>query len=437
MIKSFGHWRRLTNMTDDAQNYRRNHYVPIWYQKKFLLPGQSKMWRLDLSPATKSSVGHTWQTPNVSQKSPKASLFQDDLYTTNYFGMTNSDIEKYFFGSLDGRGKKAIEHFVNFKFGGGSHEAFNALLPYMSVQKLRTPKGLQTLRREMQTQNKNDLLHTMQQMQTIFCATWTECVWQIADATKSETKFILSDHPVVVYNREAFPASKYCESGRDPDIRLLGTHTYFPLSLDKVLILTNLAWVRDPYQSALSVRPNPTLFRKTMFNFMDIQVDRYLTNEEVIEINYITKMRAQRFVLASQKSWLFPEEKMTSDHWRKLGDGYLLMPEPRHIHGGGEKFIGYENGQSEHFNEYGHRPWQKGYKSKERHDREWQAMLRFKAEWTSMFGKDYRALVWRSPVRKSENTMSDEYYNRLLEMDKKNRTLAGERQRRRGLRRSH
>jgi hypothetical protein len=52
---------------------------------------------------------------------------------------------------------------------------------------------------------------------------------------------------------------------------MVGTHTYFPLSIGKILILTNLAWVRNPYQSERKVHPNPMLFRDTIFMFTDIQ----------------------------------------------------------------------------------------------------------------------------------------------------------------------
>ena len=83
-------------------------------------------------------------------------------------------------------------------------------------------------------------------MQQMYCATWTDCVWQIADASESPTKFIISDHPVTVYNRACPPLSKYRVGPNDPDIRLNATHTYFPLSLNKIIIFTNLSWVRDP-----------------------------------------------------------------------------------------------------------------------------------------------------------------------------------------------
>jgi hypothetical protein len=125
-------------------------------------------------------------------------------------------------------------------------------------------------------------------------------------------KFIVSDHPVTVYNRACYPGSTFCRGCNDPDIWLLATHTFFPLSLTKVLILTNLAWARSPYQNERKVRPNPGLFRSAIFNFTDIQIWRYLSEQEVIQINYIIKKRALRHVAAAEKEWLCPEGRLVS-----------------------------------------------------------------------------------------------------------------------------
>lgn len=111
------------------------------------------------------------------------------------------------------------------------------------------------------------------QLRQFHCAIWTECIWLIADASQSETKFIISDHPVTVYNRRCGPRSMWCRGYEDPDIRFHATHTIFPLSLEKILILTNLSWVRNPYQSEIAMRPNPNPWRGAIFTFMKIQTD--------------------------------------------------------------------------------------------------------------------------------------------------------------------
>lgn len=76
------------------------------------------------------------------------------------------------------------------------------------------------------------------------------------------TKLIVSDHPVTVYNRACSPNSlHWCQGADDPDIRLHATHTLFPLSLDRLLILTNRSWACSPRRLAIESRPNPDLFR--------------------------------------------------------------------------------------------------------------------------------------------------------------------------------
>jgi hypothetical protein len=147
-------------------------------------------------------------------------------------------------------------------------------------------------------------------------------------------------------HRACFPGSVYCQGFNDPDIRMVATHTYFPLSIDKILILTNLAWVRNPYQNERAPRPNPGLFRNTIMSLQDIQTCRSLGEQEILEINYITKKRALRYVAAAEKEWLYPERRLQNTHWSKFGHGYLLMPEPREIHMGGETYIGYKDGTS-------------------------------------------------------------------------------------------
>jgi len=375
-----------------STDYRHNHYVPEWYQRRFLLPGQTKYFRLDLHPDVVTSPGgRKYTRHDVHEWSPTRIFAEDDLYTTQWGPITNTEIERFFFGQLDNDGPKAIDYFTKFTHPDADGPAFQSFLRYMSVQKLRTPKGLAYLENLGRTEHKNITLMMLQSIQNIFGAAWTECIWQIADASNSPTKLIISDHPVTVYNRACPPLSKYCVGFQDPDIRFAATHTIFPLSLDKILILTNLNWVRDPYQNELKVRPNPRLMRSAMFKFTDIQVGRLLTEDEVLMINMIIKRRAYRYIAAAKKEWLYPEQCVSTDHWKKLGDGYLLMPEPRLIHMGGEILIGYGNGRSEAFSEYGHKPWQKGYKDAARERRETEALYRFQAEWAIRRGARYTA----------------------------------------------
>jgi hypothetical protein len=248
------------------RGYQHNHYVPVWYQKRFLGPDQTRYWYLDLKPevVTSGSVRHTRR--DLLHWAPASCFAQDNLYTTTWGDIENTEIEQFFFGELDQKGKPAVEYFRQFEHPSADNSAFRAFMRYMSVQKLRTPKALGYLQTVSRTDNRNITLQLLQKIQSIYCAIWIECVWQIADASQSPTKFIISDHPVTVYNRECFPLSERCAHYNDPDIRLVATHTYFPLSLEKILILTNLSWVRDPYQSELATRPNRTSSARRSLN---------------------------------------------------------------------------------------------------------------------------------------------------------------------------
>lgn len=169
-----------------------------------------------------------------------------------------------------------------------------------------------------------------------------------------------------------------------------GTHTYFPLSEERVLILTNLSWVRCPYGNPLKVRPNPKLFRGAMFNFTSIQTHRDLTEKEVLQINYITKIRAERYVAARKKEWLYPEEKVTPSLWPNLGDSYLLMPDPRSVTYSTTTIVGYEDGRAEAMDEYGRRPGQKGYSGDTSNREDWNSFLAFQGEYARRFGPKRR-----------------------------------------------
>lgn len=356
-----------------------------------MLPGQSRYFRLDLKPETVTSGKIKYTRHDLHSWSPERIFAQDDLYTTRWADITNVEIEQFFFGQLDFKAPAAIDFFATFDHQHFDEEALHLLLRYMSVQKLRTPKGLALLAAQTQSAHTNLTLISLQRLQDLYCAIWTECVWQIADASGSPTKFIISDHPVTVYNRACPPLSKWCVGVSDPDVRMHASHTYFPLTLNKILILTNLSWVRNPYQNELRPRPNPGFFRSTVFNFLSIQIGRRLTEDEVLQINYITKRRAHRYIAAAEREWLFPEKRVSTDHWKKLGNGFLLMPEPRLVVMGGEVVVRYTGGKVKSFNEYGHKPWQRGYKDEQRDKRDGEALYRFQAEWAMMHGREHTA----------------------------------------------
>jgi hypothetical protein len=379
-----------------AGSYRRNHYVPQWYQQRFI-PAQYKERRfyyLDMKPAIAYSNGMPYQRNAMLRWGPAKCFCQDDLYTTKFGGWESTEIEEGFFGRVDSSAPSAVEYFATFEHPSADHAAFHGLLPFMSIQKLRTPKGLAYLSSITKLNNKNLVLMALQHLQHMFCAHWTESVWSIADASQASSRFILSDHPVTAYNEGCFPASAWCEDYRDPDIWMSGTHTLFPMSLDKILILTNLSWVRNPYGDPKKLRPNPNPFRPAIFNFMQIQTGRVLTDTEVFEINYIIKSRAYRYIAAVEKEWLFPERQLRGKRWDRFGDGYLLMPDPRSVTFSSEMIFGYDNRPADRFDEYGRQPSQPGFGDEARRKSEMETFHAFQGEFARVFGPKRRGLAF-------------------------------------------
>lgn len=388
--------------------YRNNHYVPVWYQRRFLRPtaDRNELFYLDLKPGTfTNGRGQVLPRRAVRRTGLRKCFAETDLYTTHFGGVESRDLERLFFGEIDNRGRRAVDYFARFEHPSADGEAFNALLNYMSVQKFRTPKGLGWLNQRTKTAHREETLQLVVRLQNFHSAIWTECIWQLADAADTATKFILSDHPVTVYNRSCGPASTWCRGFSDPDIAFHATHTIFPLSLSKILILTNLSWCRNPYQKERAVRPNPNPWRSAMFNFTEIQTRRRLTELEVQQINFIIKSRALRFVAAAEECWLYPELTVSKQDWADFGDGYLLMPDPRGLALGGTMIIGYSKGGAEHFDEYGRRPWEPGFESKAQQETERKTFYRFQGEFAARYGPYRRGRAWEFDHERDSDDM--------------------------------
>ena len=379
-----------------SADYRKNHYVPVWYQKRFIPAAQKKreLFYLDLHPTNgyRDAAGRFHLESGLHHWGPRSCFCEQDLYTTLLQSEPSTEIERVLFGPIDSEGRTAMEAFGNFSYQADALRSFDALLNYLSAQKFRTPKGLSWLEGQVGPQHRDELLNLMVRLRNMYHAIWAECVWLIADASKSNTKFIVSDHPVTVYNRACGPRSEWCRDSNDPDIRYHATHTLFPLSTEKALILTNLSWVRNPYQPERGIRPNPTLARAGIFKFMDVQSERHLSEQEVLEINFIIKSRAARYIAAAQEEWLYPERYVSRSNWATFGDGYLMMPEPRLIHGGGTVMMGYDDGSVHASDEYGRRPWEVGYETGAGAN-ESAALDRFKGEFARLHGPSLRARV--------------------------------------------
>jgi hypothetical protein len=403
--------------------YRRNHYVPQWYQNRFFIDqaGERKFHYLDLKPETFRDPKGILRTKKACRRWGTPSCFElTDLYTMKFGAWESTDIEEKFFGKIDGDGRNAVERYATFRHQDADPASFQALMRYMSVQKLRTPKGLSYLTSVTNSRDRNEVLLRMQEFSDLHAAIWTESIWSVADAGRSATKFIISDHPVTVYNADCFPGSDWCRDFRDPDIWLQGTHTLFPLSADKILIITNLGWVRNPYGKGTAVRPNPNPLRSAMFDLRAIQIGRELTEDEVRRINYIIKRRAYRYIAAAREEWLYPEKAVSSEHWRKVGGGHLLMPDPRSVVFSGVIAVGYRGGGSEAYDEYGRRPWQGEFEDEAQRKKEWNTFLRFQGEFARSFGPKRRGQSFK--LNSLDNAEDEPWYHEShLDLDRRRR----------------
>lgn len=406
---------------DSDKGHRNNHYVPIWYQNRFLTEDlQERKFRyLDLSPDIfRDSKGVIHQKSNLRRWGPKKCFCEEDLYTSRIGSLFSTDIEKKFFSHIDDKGRHAIEFWSDLKRHRIDEKSFNTLIRYMTLQRLRTPKGLAYISEKTKSHNRNVVLQYLQGLQWLYGAIWAEAEWAIADASASPTKFIISDNPVTFYNLACFPGSSICKPPGDPEPWLAASHTYFPLSLDKILILTNTTWVRNPYGNPRKPRPNPNPARSTVFKTTKIQTGRKLSEQEVREINYVTKKRAFRFIASPVEEWLYPEKHLANTHWSNFGKGLLFMPDPREIEFGSQIFMGgYKNGRpADVWDEYGRRPGQAHYNNEKLRAKEWRTFHAFRGEFARLIGPEHRGSAQSMGFRNS-STDSPEYHESLLKQE--------------------
>ena len=401
-------------------DYRENHYVPQWYQKRFLLDGQHELFYRDLTPATFRDSKHRLHTDReVRRRGPSACFVERDLYTRYLGKAPSTEIERIFMGRVDMAGKAAVEAFSAFSIA-NALSAQEDLLTFMGVQKFRTPKGLNWIKQQARSEDRDEILHRMIDNRRMYFAIWSECVWLIADASQSATKFIVSDHPVTVYNRRCGPSSSWCRGDNDPDLVLAATQTIFPLSLEKVLLLTNLTWVRNPYQDPVGHRPNPKLTRIGVFKAMEVQTERHLSEREVLEVNFIIRSRSRRYIAAAAEEWLYPERRISKSDWPRFGAGYLLMPDPRGIDMGGTLYMVDDRGRTFTADEYGRLPWEGGFESEEGKARESVALYRFKGEFARLHGQFRRGRATRGPDLEPDRE-SDDLHKYHLGLEEENR----------------
>lgn len=366
-----------------SSNYTsRNHYVPQWYQRRFLPPGLTKFFYLDIHPdIVRITPDRSYTRKALLRWGPIRCFYQDDLYTMKLGGWPTDAIEKKFFGPIDDVGKDAVEYFSEYESLDKAHELIRPFMVYMDAQRLRTPRGLDWLKLITRTSNQNAILNTMRRVYQMHSTMWMEGVWEVVRADRSSVKFLITDQPVTFYNPRVFPASPSIPYPLDADLQNVGTRTLFPLSMERCLVITHLQLVRDPWFNPLKARVNARSYAPAVFDLRSVQTERYLTEDEVLRINFILKRRATRYIASATKEDLYPERHVSTDHWSKLDHDWFLLPNLYKVTFSSGIVAGWDDGRSWATDEYGRARRHPQYQDKEQHSKEWRAAQKAKDTW--------------------------------------------------------
>lgn len=331
---------------------RNNHYVPQWYQKGFLSNSSNMLHYLDLHPTTQALDNGKIITHNAYKSNPISKSFcEKDLYTTFFGSYINDEIEQKLYGHIDNIGANAVRAFIS-NNPEEWHQYFLTFFEYLDAQKLRTPKGLDWIRNHYPKLDQNELMKEMQAIRIMHSTIWTEAVREVVSAENSSIKFILSDHPITIYNHACSPTNEYCIYPHDPSIALIGSQTIFPLDINHCLILTNYEYATNPYTTiATEKRTNAKYFRRSMAKTDAFIRSRFFNDQDVTKINFILKARARKHIAASEKEWLFPE-KTVDLSWEQLKE-FLLPPENGLWQFGGKIYASYKDGTTYYQDAFG------------------------------------------------------------------------------------
>lgn len=341
---------------------RDNHYVPQWYQKGFMDYRANQLCHFTHREITLSN-GEVKVANSTKWYTSAQSFYGVDLYSTFFGAEVDDNIEKELFGPIDENGSKSVRAFIT-DDKSQWHNNFQDFFIYLDAQKLRTPKGLDWIKSKYSQLTQEQLMVEMQSLRTMHCTLWAEGVREFVSAENSEVKFIISDHPVTIYNYASPPESELCRYPNEPDITLKGTQTIFPLDKNRCLILTNLEYAQDPDNTnPLEQRTNATRLRNSMVNTINFINERKLTTQEVIGINYIIKSRAKTSIAAGREEWLCP---VNDENYDWAGFRSILLPPSNQLHQfGGEMFAHFEDGSVHYQDAFGRTTRQSDFLNKD------------------------------------------------------------------------
>lgn len=331
---------------------RKNHYVPKWYQRRFCIDNPGKLHFLDLSPQEiRLPDGSLVTLKNVKERPYSSGFVKKDLYTTFFGQIVNDDIERMLFGKLDAAGSQAVNAFVGTNEAGWNKH-FQNFFTYIDAQKIRTPKGLSWLRAHYPELSQIELMEEMQAIRNLHCLLWAEGVREIVSAENCSSKFVVTDHPVTVYNYAHPPTSEKCQFPHDPAVKMAGTQTLYALDKNHLLILTHYDYAKDPdNQDPNEDRENARMTRNSIVRTDAFIRGRILRDDAVLAINFVLKNRAAKYVAAGREDLLYPENHGPFP-WEEIRK-YLLPPSDELWRFGGEIFVGYEDGTTHYQDAYG------------------------------------------------------------------------------------
>lgn len=369
-----------------TQHSHRHHYVPIWYQKGFLAPGQTSFKILDMRPNVFKDTSGTvrGQGRSILCKGADAHFWEPDLYTIRWLGRTDDVIERMLFGAIDTQGKLAIDAWLAEDYN-AVHHSYWQVYEFMDALRLRTPKGLRFVKALTRKQAQLDLMVAMQALRRMHCVMWAEGCLEIARAPEGSSGFIFSDHPVVLFNRHVFPGDPKLPPGHDPHLHWQGTQTLFPFDSKRLYILTHVEYAHSPGPGkARKPRTNSRYFdfSNPMVRYDDCIRTRTLTEQQVKEVNFIIKSRADRYIAGRTEDDLYPERHLKTTVWSKLGQ-FLLPPKYKVIKQAGYTVMQFEDGNYHFQDQFGRRP-----RSKDEFDKEVIKAKEMQAHFERMLAKN-------------------------------------------------
>jgi hypothetical protein len=393
----------------NAPQSHNHHYVPQWYQKRFLPIGQSKLFYLDLKPQRVENDEHSYFRRNPQSAGVVNCFSRDDLYAMRFGKQTTDILETKLFGIVDKKGAPAAAFFSDYHdYLAETNDAFKDLVIYMGAQRFRTPRGLDFIKKQYGLDDHTQTLMVMNGLFQAFGTMWMEGVWEIVHARRSRIKFIISDDPVTFYNRRVIPGWPPYPFGAE--LPRVGTRTIFPLGAESCLIISHLQQARNGWINPAENRENARTFDATIANLTQIQFGRELDESEVLRINFVLKKSATKFIASGKEDFLSPERHVDI-HWTKLDDDWFLFPNLCKVKFSAGTMVGYQDGSVFGMDEYGRRPPHPRFENEEQRQFDFKRFEQSRREWAKRrFGKPVSHLV----NQMHEDTLGDSRMERYL-----------------------